>query len=60
MPGCLATNFQHLKALVSPIVFSVPDVEKEFSEEGEPVKVESVNKRAENFINELLWLCEKE
>jgi len=49
----------HMKALVSPVVFPVPNVETEFDENGIPADADKTNKRADAFVKELLWLCEK-
>ncbi len=51
--------FQHIKALVSPVVFPVPDVENEFSEDGKPKNSDAIKNRAELFVKELLWLSNK-
>lgn len=55
----LQLMFQHIKALVSPIVFPVPEVETEFQEEGKPAQPEPLNKRADIFVKELLWIADK-
>ena len=51
--------FQHMKALLSPVVFPVPDVEKEFKDGGIPSNADFVHKRADDFLKELLWISEK-
>jgi NAD(P)H-dependent FMN reductase len=55
----LQQTLQHMKALVSPVVFPVPNVETEFDKNGIPADVDKTNKRADVFVKELLWLCEK-
>lgn len=48
-------------ALTVPAVFPVPNVEKSFNEEGNPTDQEATDKRAGNFINELLyWIKAKQ
>jgi NAD(P)H-dependent FMN reductase len=47
-----------IRAWTVPAMFPVPYVNKTFDENGNPVDVLKVNKRAENFIKELLWCIE--
>lgn len=44
-----------LHALVIPMMFPVPKIEDAFDEKGIPKEMESVEKRAKKFIDELLW-----
>lgn len=47
-------------ALVVPAMFPVPTVEKSFNEDGTPTDQEGTNKRAGNFITELMfWMKAK-
>jgi NAD(P)H-dependent FMN reductase len=45
-------------ALTIPAMFPIATVSKTFDENGQPSDPESVNKRAANFINELIWWIE--
>jgi NAD(P)H-dependent FMN reductase len=45
-------------ALVVPAMFPVATVDKTFDEKGQPTDPASTNKRATNFINELIWWTE--
>ncbi len=45
-------------ALVVPAMFPIPTVDKTFDEKGQPTDPASTNKRAANFINELIWWME--
>ena len=45
-------------ALMSPATFSVPTVEKAYTETGEAIDKEATDKRAKNFIGELIWCAE--
>jgi NAD(P)H-dependent FMN reductase len=45
-------------ALVVPAMFPVPTVEKTFNEDGIPNDLEGTSKRANAFINELMWWME--
>ncbi len=48
-------------ALTIPVMFPVPTVEKSFSDDGAPTDKEATDKRAANFINELLfWIKAKQ
>ena len=48
-------------ALPVPSMFPVPTVEKTFGEGGNPLDAEATDKRADNFINELLfWIKGKQ
>ncbi len=42
-------------AWVQSPAFHVPNVDKHYGENGEPLDKESINKRAKNFIAELTW-----
>ena len=44
-----------LKALLSTTPFPVPNIDKSFNENNLPVFKEETDKRAENFLKELLW-----
>ena len=44
-----------LKALVSTTSFPVPNIDKSFNEDNMPFFKEKTDKRADNFLNELLW-----
>lgn len=47
-------------ALVVPAMFPVPAVEKAFNEDGSPTDQEATDKRAANFVNELIfWMKAK-
>lgn len=43
-----------IRAWVVPVMFPVPKVQDKFDESGEPLE-EALDKRAETFMNELLW-----
>ncbi|HTM98041.1 MAG TPA: NADPH-dependent FMN reductase [Pedobacter sp.] len=45
-------------ALVVPAMFPVATVDKTFDEKGQPTDPEPTNKRASNFIKELIWWTE--
>lgn len=45
-------------ATVVPAMFPVPKVNENYDENGVPMDVESSNKRAGNFLQELLWYIE--
>ncbi len=48
-------------ALTVPAIFSISAVDKSFSEDGKPADQEATDKRAGNFINELLyWIKAKQ
>jgi len=50
--------FWKMKAMLTPAMFPVPKVYKNFDEKGVPVDKEGVDKRASMFMNELLWSIE--
>jgi NAD(P)H-dependent FMN reductase len=45
-------------AWVAPARFPVPNIEKTFNEKGEPTDKEVTDKRAKNFLDELIWCAE--
>jgi NAD(P)H-dependent FMN reductase len=45
-----------MKALTIPAMFSVPNVEKEYTENGIPINKVATDKLAAAFIKELLWV----
>jgi NAD(P)H-dependent FMN reductase len=45
-------------AWVAPAKFPVPNIEKTFNEKGEPTNKEITDKRAKNFLDELIWCAE--
>lgn len=45
-------------ALTVPALFPVPTVDKMFDETGQPTEPETTNKKASNFIKELIWWIE--
>ncbi|HLO59187.1 MAG TPA: NADPH-dependent FMN reductase [Bacteroidales bacterium] len=47
-----------IKAWTVPAMFPVPNTDKTFNEKGIPVDAERTLKRAEVFVNELLWCIE--
>jgi NAD(P)H-dependent FMN reductase len=47
-----------MKAWTVPALFPVPEVEKTFDENGNPADKQKTDKRASNFIRELLWCLE--
>lgn len=47
-----------MKAWTVPALFQVPLVHEAFNEQGIPADVESIDKRAKGFIDELLWCVE--
>jgi len=51
--------FTRLKALVVTASFPVPNVQQAFDEQGIPMDKESIYKRAESFLSEVLWFTEK-
>lgn len=46
-------------ATMVPAMFPVPNIDKSFSEEGVPAEAEATNKRADTFLNELVWYMDK-
>ena len=47
-----------IKAWTVPAMFPVPDVKEVFDAQGVPVNRETLDKRADTFIKELLWCIE--
>ncbi|HEY4652028.1 MAG TPA: NADPH-dependent FMN reductase [Pontibacter sp.] len=47
-----------MRAWVIPAMFPVPRVQETFSEDGTPADTESTEKRANRFIEEMLWCIE--
>jgi NAD(P)H-dependent FMN reductase len=47
-----------IRALTVTARFPVPEAEKAFDEKGNPAEKEKTDKRASNFIKELLWFIE--
>ena len=47
-----------LRAWTVPAMFPVPKIEESFDESGNPLDKEGTDKRANKFINELLWCIE--
>jgi NAD(P)H-dependent FMN reductase len=47
-----------IRAWVVPARFPVPNVDEEFDESGIPAEKERTDKRAANFIKELMWFIE--
>lgn len=45
-------------AWVAPRMFPVPSVRDHFDHEGNPIDKEAIDKRATEFVNELLWCME--
>jgi NAD(P)H-dependent FMN reductase len=45
-------------AMVVPVMFSVPNVDKSYDEKGTPADKEATEKRAKIFLDELLWYAE--
>lgn len=54
----LVFSLWKIRAWVVPAMFPVPNVEKSYSEEGNPVDEAAVNKRATVFLKEILWCIE--
>lgn len=53
----LQTIFSKVRAVLAPAYFPVPDVQDIFKENGIVINKPTVDKRAANFLNELLWLA---
>jgi NAD(P)H-dependent FMN reductase len=47
-----------MKAWTVPVMFPVPEADKAFNENGVPAEKERTDKRASNFISELMWCIE--
>jgi NAD(P)H-dependent FMN reductase len=54
----LSFVFLKIGALVSPAMFRIPTVHKEFEEDGTPVDPVATNRRAKLFIDEFVWFLE--
>jgi len=46
-------------ATMVPAMFPVPTIEKTFDEQGVPLDPEAINKRADVFLNELIWYMDR-
>lgn len=49
--------FLKLRTIISPVVFPNPQVQINYDDAGNPKDPESVHKRADAFLGELLWLA---
>jgi NAD(P)H-dependent FMN reductase len=47
-----------MKAWTVPVLFPVPEVAKTFAENGEPADKQKTDKKASDFVKELLWCIE--
>lgn len=54
----LQFTFWKIGAWVAPAMFPVPKVREAFTEDGTPTDPTGINKRAQTFVNELLWCIE--
>jgi NAD(P)H-dependent FMN reductase len=47
-----------IRAWTVPVMFPVPNITQSFTEDGSPINITAIEKRATNFVSELLWCVE--